>query len=570
MANLGNRIVNYVRGIFSRDTEERIEAAGGVNVGDFPMDPFGNLQVQHIGQNVVQDALMVSNALMARMIDYERMDEYPDCNAALNIYADDATVPDPSTNHVMWSVCRDEQIRGMLDTMLHRRLHVDDEAWEAIRMLVKYGNDFEEILVNSRGVQGLNFLPAPTCRRLEGKQGELKGFVQSFRGNFTVNPGQLQGMQFRQGVGREPRSGVALFEPWRVVHMRLRSNRRRAMYGIGILEACRWVWKRLILLEDAALISRLARAPSRFAFYVDVGKLSTENAEKYLDEMRRKLKKKKFVNPRTGQLDLRFNPLSTDEDFFLPVRDSREVVRADVLNTPTWTGVEDVAYFRDKLHASLMIPKAYLGYDENLPSRATLSQEDVRFARTVLRVQREYKAGMRKVAKVHLASQGIDPAYVDFDLAMTVPSSIFELARLEIQNTRATFAAQMGELVSKHWLLANVFNFSDAEIEKVMVQRREELTEEMKIQQGQFESRALPVRSPNRMLTDNRSAPARTRELYGVERDLFAGSREAEKRLEGRLDQMLTENRRFGMQLAQIQSFLGEVRGAIRTSQMPR
>jgi hypothetical protein len=336
------------------------------------------------------------------------------------------------------------------------------------------------------------------------------------------------------------------------------------MYGIGLLEPARWVWRRLTLLEDAALISRLARAPSRFAFYVEVGKMPTQRAEKYLDEIRRKMKKRKFVNPKTGKLDLRYNPLATDEDFFLPVRESREIVRADVLNTPQWTGVEDIEYFRNKLHAALMVPRAYLGYDENMPSRATLSQEDVRFARSVLRLQKEYRNGIVQVSKVHLASQGIDPAYVDFQLAMTVPSSIFELAQLEVQNTRAQFAQMMGEMVSKHWILSKIFGMSDAEIEEVMKQR----DEEMKAAGGgggQFESARPGYGTTDPRVRNLRTLNAGRSQRYPLEQDLFAGDNPAvQRRMEGRMDRILHENRALAGQLVQLQGFLGELRGAIK------
>jgi len=439
-------------------------------------------------------------------------------------------------------------------------------------------NCFEELLVDDKGVQGLNYLPAPTVRRIEGNRGALQGFVQSFRGTFAVNPigTNVKAVEFENGVGKDPQSGVMMFEPWRIVHMRLRNERRRAMYGVGLLESARWVWKRLTLLEDAALISRLSRAPSRFAFYVDVGKLPTERAEKYIDQIRQKMKKRKFVNPRTGQLDLRYSPLSTDEDFYLPVRDSREVVRADVLNTPQWTGVEDIEYFRNKLHSALMVPRAYLGYDENMPSRSTLSAEDVRFARSVLRVQREYRAGMTKVSRVHLAILGIDPSYVDFNLAMAVPSAIFELAQLEVQNTRAQLALTMNEFVSKHWILSKLFNLSDAEIEKVFAQKTSEKRSSFKLEQEglamqnaaagggkRFESKELRQIAPpsplaQKVLTSDRS------KLYSMEQELFrGGNRGSEKRAEDKLNKLLQENRGLSMQISSTQSMMAELKSSL-------
>lgn len=561
--SIGGKVVDFIRGVFSRNVEAKKEAGGGIDLSGMALDMFGDVSVQAVMHGTMDDYISMSQALMGRFIDYERMDDYPDCSTALNVLADDATVSDPQEHHVMWTVCRDESIVSMLNHVLQKKIMVDDEAWETIRILCKYGNAFEEVLVNEGGVQGLNYLPTPTMRRIEGDRGEIKGFIQSFRGAFEVQPYILGNLEFDLGVGRDPQTGVAMFEPWRIVHMRLRHTRRKAMYGVGMLEPARWVWKRLVLLEDAALISRLSRAPSRFAFYVDVGKLPTERAEKYLDLIRQKMKKRKFVNPRSGQLDLRYSPLATDEDFYLPVRDSREVVRADVLNTPQWTGMEDVEYFRGKLHAAMMVPKAYLGYTDDMPSRATLSQTDVRFARTVLRVQREYRNNLKAVTDIHLASQRIDPAYVDYNLAMTIPSAIFELAQLEVQNTRAQLAVGLDPFVSKHWILSKLFSLSDGEIERIMAERKIEGAAAAEAQGGggggRFEARE-PERRGHLFVE-----PKPVRGMYDLEHDLFRGGNpSSERRAEDKLNQILQENRGLAAQLNQTQSFMQELRQAVR------
>jgi hypothetical protein len=563
------KAADFIRSVFSRDQREKEIAAAGVDTGDFPVDLFGNVAVQAMSHGISQDQFQLNNALMARFVDYESMKTYGDIATALNIFCDDSTVLDAQKGHVLWTECKDEQIRQSLDEMFHKRLRVDDESWETIYGLVSYGNDFEEICVTENGVQDLNFLPTPTVRRIEQSNGVLSGFVQSFKGNFQVQPETLKNIQFSKGVGKDARSGVVLFEPWRVVHMRLRSTRRRAMYGVSLLESSRWVWRRLILLEDAALISRLSRAPSRFAFYVDVGKLPSEKAEKYLDEIRRKMKKRPFINPRNGKLDLRFNPISSQEDFYLPVRESREIVRADVLNTPQWTGVEDIEYFRNKLHAALMVPRAYLGYDENMPSRATLSAEDARFGKSVLRIQSAYRAGMRQVANVDLAARGIDPKYVDFDIKMTVPSAIFEMAQLEVQNMRVQFASQMGELVSKHWILSKVFGFSDAEIEKVFQQKDEEMKSAMKLQGGEmggrFES-STPKPGADPRVRNQRILTTSKSKLYPLEQKLLEGrNHQSEKRLEDKIDRVLTDNRAMSNRMLQTHSFMNELRGTLRS-----
>jgi hypothetical protein len=550
-----DQAVGFIRSIFRREAKAREAASAGFSPGEFAYDMHGNYALHTLGYNTLADQLQVDTQLMARYVDYERMDEYAECSSALSIYSDDSTVMDPQKKHVCWVECKDAQIQDTLNQMLWKKLDVDGEAWEIIRQLCKYGNSSDEILVDDKGVQGLNFIPSPTLRRIEDKTGMTKAFIQSFRGHFSVPTQTFGDIEFEKGVGKDQGTGVVIFEPWRVVHMRLRAQRRRAQYGLGLLESARHIWKRLILLEDAALIGRLSRAPSRFAFYVDVGRMAPQQAEKYMEATRQQFKKQKFVNPKTGQLDLKFSPLSIDNDLFLPVRDSKEVVRADVLNTPQWTGVEDIEYFRSKLFAALLVPKSYLGYDENLPGRSTLSAEDVRFARSVLRIQREFRKGMRQICDVHLAAIGIDPAYIDYDVKMTIPSSIFELAQLEVQNTRAQFAQQMRELVSEHWILSTIFGLSDEEIKIIYEQKKQEMKDRMGMEGGEggggggrFEGR-----EPSRVITPT-----------DIEQRLFNGNRDHEKRLEKDMERVLAENQHLSSQLGELRGLLNDVRSAVR------
>jgi hypothetical protein len=345
----------------------------------------------------------------------------------------------------------------------------------------KYGNDYEELLVNADGVRGINYLPPPTVRRLETPKGDLIGFMQDFKGRFDFTNNDFQrtlSAKFDLSVNTDPMNQpVAAFESWEVVHFRLRGKERRSVYGHSALEAARWIWKRLMLLEDAALVYRLQRAPERFAFYVDVGDLPPQEALAFVNRVRQNFRKKRFVDPGTGKLNLKFDALSQDEDFFVPTRKGVDSTRIETLGAPQWQAMDDIEYFRDKLFSAIKVPKAYLGQESGV-ARAVLSSEDVRFARTVLRIQRELKNGLRKVARVHLSALGLDPYAVDYDINMTVPSAIFELAQMEVRTAKADLAARMRDFVSLQWILSNVFGLSEDEIVTIKKQRSGESAED--------------------------------------------------------------------------------------------
>jgi hypothetical protein len=588
-----SEVANKVRGWFARDKEQaNLQLARGQSNDRFP-GQAGDL-LNNLGYDALAEYLKLEADLLSRYSDYEDMDDYPEIATAIDIFADDATQPNTPINRTVWVTSRDLTVQHTLDDLLHKRLRLDEEIWEIARTMVKYGNDFEELLITKDGVVGLNFLPAPTIRRVEAEKGQLLGFMQDYKGKFSYTPTEfMQALNQRSSnianninVGQNSAAGaygpkVVPMEGWEVVHFRLRSKHRRSVYGFSVLESARWIWKRLMLLEDAALIYRLQRAPERFAFYVDVGDLPPTEALAYLNRVRQQYKKKKWVNPTTGRVDLKFNPLGQDEDFFVPSRKGTDGTRIDVLGAPQWQSMEDIEYFRSKLFAAMKVPKSYLGQDAGT-ARAVLSAEDVRFARTVLRVQRELRNGLRKVCRVHLSALGVDPASVEYDINMTVPSAVFELAQMEVRNARADLANRMREFVSLHWILSKVFDMSDADIETIMKQRGGDVSrDQIALASAQAASNAVMSGMPGSENPEDQpqeSSPATvakalregqillsptTRSLRHrpiSEKELFTGSRESERRAEDKLNQLLKSDKQLANRIEEMRGMLSDLK----------
>jgi hypothetical protein len=578
------------------------------------------------GYDAVASYLNIENDLLARYSDYEEMDDMPEVSSSIDIYSDDSTQPDATNRRSMWIVTKDKNIENILDRDLFQRtLRMDEEIWDIARTLVKYGNDFEELLVNQNGVVGFNFLPPATIRRIEGPRGEHYGFVQDFRGRYGYTPYDFKAMLTSRMKGvtspqeknmpvnsadyqRPDRKKVVAFEDWEITHFRLRGRQRRSIYGHSALEAGRWIWKRLQLLEDSALIYRLQRAPERFAFYVDVGDLPPAEALAYVNRVKQAYKKKRFFDPSTGKLNLRWEPLSQDDDFWVPVRQGKEGARIEVLGAPAWQHMDDIEYFRDKLFAALKVPKSYLGQEQGV-ARQILSSEDVRFARTILRVQRELRNGMGKVCRVHMAAIGMDPLAADYDIRMTVPSSIFDLAQMEVRNARADLAARMKEFVSEYWLLSRIFELSDGEIEMIVKQREQDAMRMARIGanaqdkasdimvKGQIKrvpamQQAGLMADPSQMQAqgaEQAPAEATAEDAYkyydsfvrhlsegkpgempvwalhslrqsGIrERELMSGNRESEKRAEEKLYKLLRNDKRVNGQLQELRGLYRDI-----------
>ena len=398
--------------------------------------------------------------------DYEAMDDDSIMSSALDIYADESTMKSEYGN-VLEIKSNNSQIQDILHNLFYDILNIEFNLWPWIRNMCKYGDFYLQMeIAENYGIVNVMPLSPYDVSRVE-----------------AFNPENPQEVKFvldatdpRNMAGNSPRTE---FENFEIAHFRLLSDSNYLPYGKSMVEGGRRVWKQLSLMEDAMLIHRIMRAPEKRVFKVDIGNLPPSEVDTYMKRIIDKSKKTPVVDETTGDYNLKYNMQNLTEDFYLPVRGGDSGTNIESLPGLTYEAVEDIEYLRNKLLASLKIPKAFLGYEEGVGSKATLAAEDVRFARTIERIQRIVISELTKVAVAHLYSQGYtDAALVDFELELTNPSTIYEQERLELWNTKIGLARDMKaeSLVSEDWMYDNIFNFSDDEVAKM----RDEIIEDKK------------------------------------------------------------------------------------------
>jgi hypothetical protein len=237
-----------------------------------------------------------------------------------------------------------------------------------------------------------------------------------------------------------------------------------------MIEGARKIWKQLSLMEDAMLIHRIMRAPEKRVFKIDIGNIPPAEVENFMQKIINKMKKAPVIDQNTGDYNLKYNIQNLTEDFFLPVRGGDSGTSIDSLAGLTYEAVEDIEYLRNKLMAALKIPKAFLGYDEAVGSKATLAAEDVRFARTIERIQRIVVSELTKIAIVHLYAQGYtDADLVNFELELKNPSTIYEEERIELWNNKQSLASSLidAKIADTEWIYDNIFKFTEEEKKEV-------------------------------------------------------------------------------------------------------
>jgi hypothetical protein len=391
--------------------------------------------------------------------DYESMDTDAIVASALDIIADECTLKNEHGEmlHIRSS---DENIQKILYNLFYDVLNIEFNLWSWSRNMCKYGDFYLKLEIAEKfGVYNVIPFSAYSIIREEGTNPTNPTYVR-----FKYDPTSVSGIttpQTQYALGTA--TSDIYFENYEMAHFRLISDVNYLPYGRSYLEPGRKIFKQMILMEDAMLIHRIVRAPEKRIFYMNVGAIPPNEVEAFMQKTVQKLKKVPFVDPQTGQYNLKYNTMNMMEDFYIPVRGNDQSTRIDTAKGLEYNGIEDVAYLRDKLFAALKIPKAFMGYEKDLTGKATLAAEDIRFARTVERIQRILISELTKIALVHLYTQGFDGEMLtNFELSLTTPSIIYDQERVNLMKEKVELAGNIMEnnLLPTDWIYDHLFHFS--------------------------------------------------------------------------------------------------------------
>jgi hypothetical protein len=386
--------------------------------------------------------------------DYDAMDQDPIIASALDIYADESTLKNEFGT--ILSIRSDNtRVQESLENLFYDVLNVEFNLWPWTRNMCKYGDFFLGLEI-SEGNGIVNATPHSVynTERLE-----------------LIDPNNPNSVKFK--ITEDP-MGKMEYDNFEIAHFRLLSDTNWLPYGKSMIENGRRLWKQLSLMEDAMLIHRIMRAPEKRVFKIDIGNIPPQEVDNYMQRIINKMKKVPFIDKNSGEYNLKYNMQNLTEDFFLPVRGGDSGTSIENISGLDYAATDDIQYLKNKLFAALKIPKAYLGYDENVNGKATLAAEDVRFARTIERIQRTIISELSKIAIVHLYSLGIqDTEMTNFELNLINPSTIYEQERVNLWSEKVRLASDMAALnmLSKDWVYENIFKLSegDQEIQRVKI-----------------------------------------------------------------------------------------------------
>ena len=462
-------IFSRLQKLFSTNTIVR-KTADGVKVIDTDeyqnmttnlVDRFMKMKVSNYGAGATQSSMAYQQVRIDLFRDYDGMDNDPILSSALDIYADESTVKN-EMGDVLKINCANENTKEILRNLFYDILNIEFNLWPWSRNLVKYGDFFLHLeIAEELGIVGVQPLSTYETSRVEG-------FDQQ-------NP---QRVKFVYAPYQNPNSAVVTatskreFENYEIAHFRLYSDSNFLPYGKSMLEGGRRVWKQLTLMEDAMLIHRIMRAPEKRIFKVDVGNIPPAEVDNYMQKIINGSKKVPFLDQATGEYNLKYNIQNLIEDYYMPVRGSDNGTSIDTLKGLEYNMIDDINYLKGKMMAALKIPKAFLGYEEDISGKATLAAQDIRFAKTIERIQKVLVSELTKIAIVHLYAQGLDSEdELDFQLELTIPSKIYEQEKVELYTSKIALITQMQQtkMFSKKWMYDAIMDMTPEEQDELTV-----------------------------------------------------------------------------------------------------
>lgn len=399
----------------------------------------------------LQERLAIAQERRNIYREYDEMeDDFPEINSAMDIYADNVVATDAYTTEIVSILTEDERV-GALFLVVKKMLGIDKGMRTRAREIARGGEHFDELVYDTSGFMS-RWKPLPTPSMIRN----------------TTEFGLLPQEEAFSQVN-DANQDVLNFADWQVLHYRL-LRRPDDDYGTGLLFPIRRLSKRLRLAEDALLITRLTRAHKKLVFDIPVDNMSITERRKYINDVKREYRKRRVVNPRTQRLDLENNPLAAEDDIFLGSTKDSKVEIKEIAADPSVGTINDIEFWQNKLFTALMVPKAYLGLERDVNAKATLTEQDVQFSRTVHRVQMALQEGLQELFDRALILAGFNPDEIEYTLAFPAISLIDELRNWEIEQLKIQIAAEYKDLLrpSDRWILINLLGYSTTEADDII------------------------------------------------------------------------------------------------------
>ena len=427
---------------------------------------------KRVENGMFQQSINYETTRVGSYSDFEAMEFYPTISAALDVMMEESTTVN-NNGRVLNIYSDSKRVKGILEDLFFNRLDLHTTLPMWTRNTCKYGDNFIYLNINDKqGVIGAKQMPN---YEIERREAGLYDMVRSRDEDATTDTESDKVKFYWRGRDVE-------FNSWQIAHFRLLGDDRRLPYGTSVLEKARRIWKQLILSEDSMLVYRVTRAPERRVYKIYVGNIDDADVEQYVNAIADRFKRMPIIDPQTGQIDLRYNQLSNDQDFFIPVRSEDAPNPIDTLpGAQNLDQIADIEYLQRNLFTALRVPKPFLGFEETTGDGKNLALQDIRFSRTINRIQQSMLQELNKIAIIHLYILGFEEDLDNFTLTLNNPSTQAEMLKVEHMAAKIALlkdaTSDIGNgFAAMSWTRAHreIMGWADDEIKQDLLEQRME------------------------------------------------------------------------------------------------
>ena len=300
----------------------------------------------------------------------------------------------------MVSKWKKDMIEGLL-----ARTRYGEKAYEIARGTLRDGDDFRQYVIDENfNIVRLMYMPPESMVRNEDASGLLL-------------MGEKQGEWAYEQYNPITERFIAGFKPYEILHSRWNRSGASA-YGRSLISTARTSWRKLQSMEEALVINWITRAIARLLFTLDVTGKSPKEAQAAIREFMRSLQTRRIAKDVEGveQLSIVKDICIGRSYHEMGGKTQEGLTDVKVLDTSStgYMNLSAIDYYRSKIIMSLRTPKAYLGLEEDVNAKATLVQEDRRYAKFIMQIQALLTLGIRQTIDLQLALQGVDPTKVQY------------------------------------------------------------------------------------------------------------------------------------------------------------
>ena len=427
-------------------------------------------QWQKAGADNAMESLAGYTSVKLMLRDADLMETMPEIGAALDIYAEEATVCG-SKGKMLNIYSKSNRIKAVLEDLFYNRLQINVTLPMVTRGMCKYGNDYELLNIDgNNGVMGWKRLPVYEIDRIENGYGSTSGSgLMAPTQTNIMKPDEVKFVWVGHNESQP-------YYNWQVAHFRMLNDSFFLPYGTSILHKARRAWRMLSMMEDGMLIYRLDKSIERRVFKIYVGAIDDADVPAFIQDVANNFKRTPIIDPLTGQVDLRKNFMDVSTDYFIPVRREDAPNPIETLQAAHNTdSMDDINHMESKIFAALRVPKTFLNFQEAQGKGQNLSLMDIRFSRMINKVQQYLLLELNKIAMIHLYILGFEDDITNFTLSMNNPSAQIEALELEDISKRVQVASAAVmqtpngiPLMSLHRVQKEILKMSDPEIKDML------------------------------------------------------------------------------------------------------